>query len=162
MVRGKALVFAALAAGAFGLVLGFASSGCGAGLQKPYEFETNARTDAGSVAILALGDLDWPASPAEGNPNRIRSDWKPTGTRYGYAGGRPAQLVRRMIVDLTPEGGKITVQVKIELLACSEVAMLAGEYRAGRHCNNVEDIRPADQRDVERIGAEVERAFAQR
>jgi len=161
MKRGQGLVLAALAAGAVGLVLGFTTSGCGSGLQKPYEFESRSRPDAGSVAIQALADLDWPASPAEGNPNRIRSDWKPTGTRFGYAGGRPAQLIRRIIVDLTPDGGKFTVQVKIELLACSEVAMLADDYRAGRDCNNVEDIRPADQRDVDRIGAAVERAFAQ-
>jgi hypothetical protein len=161
MQRGKHLVLAALAAGAVGLVLGFAT-GCSSGLQKPYQFEARSRPDASSVAIQALRDLDWAASPMEGNPNRIRSDWKPTGTRFGYAGGRPAQLIRRIIVDFTPDSGKMTVQVKIELLACSEVAMLAGDYRAGRDCNNVEDIRPVDQRDVDRIGAAVERALAQR
>ncbi len=164
MTRGKELVAAALAAAGFGLVLGFAT-GCGGSVQKPYTFETRSRSDATTVAIQALTDEGYPASPTEGNPNRVRSDWKNTGTRYGYAGGRPAQLVRRFIIEMTPgEGpdGKLTVQVKSEALACSEVAIMAGEFRPGRDCNLVEESNPADQRDVDRIGAAIERAFVQR
>lgn len=161
MDRGTGLVIAALAAGAVGLGLGFAS-GCGGGLQKPYVFETRARPDAATVAIQALADLDHPSAPAEGDPNKIRTDWSRTGVRYGYAGGRPAQLVRRFVLELMPEDGKLVVQVKVELLACSEVAMLGGDYRAGRDCNHVEDVREADQRDVQRIGTAIERAFVQR
>jgi len=102
---------------------------------------------------LETADMDEPGG-------LLKTRWQDTGFRYGFVGEREATLFRRYAVVLQRRPADTGLTLRAEVAACPRGAAAFGGERLPVSCQPVEGLVEDHQRELERLGGELQGALA--
>jgi hypothetical protein len=151
----RALIASALA------LVALVAPGC-TNLQRPFVFVTPAVPDGLQRVVRTLASQGWLVARQDPASGVVATRWRSTGFRYGFvADGRPAVIVQRMVVVVTPGPGQSTVTVRTDLQKCVEGGVSVGTVEIREGCERLDGVLGQHQSDVDLMGHQLRAAFAQ-